>query len=179
MKKFAIASIMALSALASQAANYVSMAQETVDSRSGGAGSSVTYLRGGKDLGDYSLNLQSRVARFDTGTTSSTVEATVSNKKVSAFGITPFVGVARNISSAYTYGIVGASTGWQVGPGFLAVGARTRVGSTESGDRTKQTLAFASYGIPVAKDITLSLGATRSAQDIKEKGVSVGLSFGF
>lgn len=178
MKKFAIATTMALAALSAQAANYVSVTQESVQSRSGGADSSVSYLRGGKDFGNYSLNLQSRVARFDTGTTSSSMEATLSNKNVSMFGITPFIGAARNISSNYTYGLVGLTAGAKIGPGFAMAGVKTRVGSTETVD-TKQTVTFASYSVPVAKDISVSLGANRSSQDIKEKGVSVGVSFGF
>lgn len=180
MKKFAIASIMALAALSTQAANYVSVTQESVQSRDGGADSSVSYLRGGKDFGNYSLGLQSRTARFTNSTIANSVEATVANKNVSVMGITPFVGVGHNFTNgaaAYNYGLVGATTSMNVGPGFVLAGVKTRVGV--GAGEPKQTVGFASYNLPVSKDVTLSAGLSRSGQTIKEKAVSVGLSFGF
>lgn len=184
MKKFAIASIMALAAVAASAANYVQVEQENVRGREGGDGSQVSYVRGAKDIGNYNLGVQSRTARFNAGGTASSLEGYLSNKNVSAFGITPFVGVGRDFGGdatkpAYSYGLVGATYGRQIGPGFALVGAKTRVGSTEDGARTKQTVTFASYSVPVAKDVAVSLGVSRSADDIKEDGVSVGLAFSF
>jgi hypothetical protein len=43
----------------------------------------------------------------------------------------------------------------------------------------KQTVGFAGYTVPVAKDVALNVGVSRSGGDIKERGVSAGLSFGF
>ena len=182
MKKFAIA-IMAFAAMAAQAANFVQVEQEHVNGRKGADGSEVSYVRFGKDLGTYNLGVQSRTARFSAGGIATSLEATVSNKNVSAFGITPFVGVGHDFGGSasgydYTYGVVGATVGKQVGPGFALAGVKTRVGSDEA-TRTKQTVTFVSYAVPVAKDVAVNIGASRSAQDIKERGVSVGVSFGF
>lgn len=183
MKKFAIASILAVVAVAAQAANFVQVEQEHVNGRKGADGSEVTYARFGKDIGDYSLGVQSRTARFNAGGIASSLEVTGSNKNVGAFGITPFVGVGHDFGgsargSDYTYGLVGATAGKQIGPGFALVGVKTRVGSDEA-TRTKQTVTFASYSVPVAKNTSVYVGVSRSAQDIKERGVSVGLAFGF
>jgi hypothetical protein len=182
MKKIAIA-FLAFAAMAAQAANFVQVEQEHVNNRKSTGGSEVSYTRFGKDIGDYGLGVQSRTARFDGGGIASSLEVTGSNKNVSAFGITPFVGVGHDFGgstagSDYTYGLVGATAGKQIGPGFALVGAKARVGTTEAG-KTKQTVTFASYAVPVAKDTAVNVGISRSAQDIKERGVSVGVSFGF
>ena len=183
MKKSLIA-LAALFAITAQAANFVQVEQENVSGRKGADGSSVTYTRFGKDIGDYTLGVQSRTARFDAGGIASSLETTVSNKNVSVLGITPFVGVGRDFGGdanhqPYSYGLVGASAGTKVGVGFAYAGLKTRVGSTEDGARTKQTVTFVGYSHPIAKDTSVNVGASYSAQDIKEKGVSVGLAFGF
>ena len=180
MRKLVIASALALASLAASAANFVQVEQENVTGRAGAGNSDATYVRAGKDIGSYSLGLQSHTARFTDSTIANSLEATVANKNVSAFGITPFVGVGHNFTNgagSYNYGLIGATTGMKVGPGFILAGAKTRVGV--SAGEPKQTVGFASYNLPVAKDITLSAGLSRSGQDIKEKGVNVGLSFGF
>ena len=182
MKKLLIATL-ATVAFAASAANFVQVEQENVVGRKGQGDSSVTYLRGGKDIGDYSLGLQSRTARFDAGGIASSLETTVSNKNVSVMGITPFVGVGRDFggttAQAYSYGLVGASAATKVGTGLAYAGVKTRVGSTEDGARTKQIVSFVGYSHPVAKDVSVNVGGSYSSQDIKEKGVSVGLAFGF
>lgn len=182
MKKIAIA-FLAFAAMAAQAANFVQVEQEHVNGRQGASGSEVSYVRFGKDLGNFNLGVQSRTARFDGGGTASSLEVTGSNKNISAFGITPFVGVGHDFGgsasgSDYNYGVVGATAGAKIGPGFALAGFKTRVGSDEA-TRTKQTVTFASYSVPVAKDTSVNVGVSRSAQDIKERGVSVGVSFGF
>ena len=182
MKKSLVALAALITLSVAQAANFVQVEQEAVQARqNGGADSKVTYLRAGKDLGDYSLGLQSRTARFNTDSIASSLEATVASKKVSAFGITPFVGVGHDFggtASGYNYGLVGATTGAKVGPGFALLGAKTRVMRQNDTD-PKQTVAFASYSVPVAKNVSVNLGLSRSGGDIKERGTSVGLSFGF
>lgn len=179
MKKslFALVAFIALSA---QAGGSVQVEQEHVIGRAGGANSEVTYLRAGKDFGNYSLGLQARNARFSTNSIASSLEATVSNKSVSAFGITPFVGVGHDFGSTtngYNYGLVGATTGAKIGPGYAYAGAKTRVRASTTDP--KQTVGFAGYSVPVAKDIAVNVGLSRSGQDIKERGASVGVSFGF
>lgn len=182
MKKIAIASILALAGISASAANFVQVEQENVIGRQGAANSAVTYLRAGKDFGSYNLGLQSRTARFENnGGIANSLEATVSNSKVSALGITPFVGVGHDFggatTSGYNYGLVGATTGAKIGPGFALAGVKTRVRANDADP--KQTVGFASYSIPVAKNVAVSLGASRSGGDIKEKGFSAGVSFGF
>jgi hypothetical protein len=162
------------------AANFVQLEQEHVKGLNGSANSEVTYLRAGKDFGDYSFGVQSRTARFSTKSIANSLEATVSNKNVSAFGITPFVGVGHDFGSTapgYDYGLVGATAGAKVGPGFAYVGAKTRVRTSTSDP--KQTVAWAGYSVPVTKDLAVNVGVSQSSQDIKERGASVGVSVGF
>ena len=182
MKKFAIAFLSALS-FSAFAADYISVAVDNVQGRQGASDSTAQYIRAGKGFGDYQVNLQGRTAKFTDGSLKSSVELTTSNKNVSAFGITPFVGVGHDNGSAssqsYNYGLVGAAYGVKVGPGFAVTGVKTRVGSTQDGARTKQTVGFVSYSLPVAKNVDLSLNASRSGETIKERALGVGLSFGF
>lgn len=179
MKKIAMAFLATL-AFAASAANFVQVEQEHVIGRAGAANSEVTYFRAGKDMGDYSLGLQSRTARFSTNSIANSLELTVANKNVSAFGITPFVGMGHDFGSTtngYNYGLVGATAGKQIGPGYAYVGAKTRIRASQ--DDPKQTVGFAGYSVPVAKAMSVNVGLSRSGQDIKERGASVGLSIGF
>jgi hypothetical protein len=182
MKKFAIAILSALS-FSAFAVDFVSVDVDNVKGRQGATDSVAQYVRAGKGFGNYQVNLQSRTARFDDGVVVNSLETTVANNKVSAFGITPFVGAGHdngfNGGASFNYGLVGATYGRPVGPGFLLLGAKTRVGSTEDGARTKQTVSFATYSYPVAKNVAVNFNASRSAQDIKEKAFGLGLSFGF
>ena len=180
MKK--ILAVLALGlATSAFAANFVQIEQENVSGRKGAGGSDVTYLRAGKDLGDYSLGFQSRTAKFDNaGGIANSLEATVANKNISVLGVTPFVGVGHdfgNTTAGFNYGLIGATTGAKVGPGFAYAGIKTRV-AVGAGE-PKQTVGFAGYSVPVAKNVAVNVGVSRSGQDIKERGVSAGLSFGF
>ena len=165
------------------AADYVSVDVENVQGRKGAHDSTAQYVRAGKAFGDYQVGLQSRTGRRDDGLVLNSLEVTTSNKNVSALGITPFVGIGHDNGfdrgQSYNYGLVGATYGRPVGPGFLLVGAKTRVGSTEDAARTKQTVGFATYSVPVAKNVAVNLNASRSGQDIKEKAFGVGLGFSF
>ena len=182
MKKLLIASALVLASVAASAANFVQIEQENVQARQNGdADSKATYLRAGKDIGDYSLGFQSRTARFSTASIANSLEATVANKNVSVAGITPFVGMGHDFGgtgAGFNYGLVGATTGVKVGPGFALAGVKTRVMRQNDAD-PKQTVAFESYAYPVAKNVDFTVGVSRSGQDIKERGVSAGLSFGF
>lgn len=185
MKKFAIAILSALS-FSAFAADYVSVAVEHVTDRVTDAKSTVQYVRAGKEINGLQYGLQSRTGRRDDGTgLYNSLEGTVGkNMQVSKFTVTPFVGLGRDntkngASEPYTYGLVGATVGTPVLGGYAMAGVKTRAGSTQDGDRTKQTVSFASYAYPVAKNIALTAGISRSAQDIKERAVSVGVSIGF
>ena len=180
MKKLLIASL-ATVAFAASAANFVQVEQENVVGRQGQGNSAATYLRAGKDIGDYALGLQSRTARFADGGIANSLEATVANSKVSVLGVTPFVGIGHDFGgtgSGFNYGLVGATTGAKIGPGYAYAGVKTRVMRQNDTD-PKQTVGFAGYSLPVAKGVALNLGASRSGGDIKERGISAGLSFGF
>ena len=182
MKKLLATSLLALT-FGANAANFVQIEQENVTGRKGAGGSDATYLRAGKDLGDYTLGVQARTARFNAGGIATSLEGTVSNKNVSVLGITPFVGAGHDFGGnaatpGYNYGLVGATTGAKLGAGFAYAGIKTRVGSTEA-VRTKQTVGYVGYALPLSKATSLNVGLSRSGQDIKEKAVSVGLSVGF
>jgi hypothetical protein len=96
----------------------------------------------------------------------------------------PFVGVGYDngfngaANGSYTYGLVGATTGTKIGPGFALLGVKTRVGSSAAVE-TKQTVVFGTYSIPVAKNVAFNINAGKSYQDIKEDSYGVGLRFGF
>jgi hypothetical protein len=130
------------------------------------------------------LGLQSRTANFKTGGLVNSTEVTAANTKIGIVGVTPFVGVGHDNGlngakgSPYTYGLVGATAGLPVGPGFALVGVKTRVGSDER-TRTKQTLAFATYSVPVVKNIAIELNASKSYETIKENALGLGLNFSF
>lgn len=181
MKK--IFAILALAISSSAfAVDFVSVDVENVQGRKGATDSTAQYVRAGKGFGDYQVNLQSRTAKFNGGGLVNSLELTGSNKKVSLAGVTPFVGVGYdngyNGAGSFNYGLVGATYGRPVGPGFLLLGVKTRVGSTEAVN-TKQTVSFATYSIPVAKNVAVNFNASRSSQDIKEKAFGIGLGFSF
>lgn len=181
MKK--IFAILALAVSSSAfAVDYVSVDVENVLGRAGGADSQAQYVRAGKEIGGIQYGLQSRTSKEKAGTgLYNSMELTASSNKISAFGVTPFVGVGhdngKNGGASQNYGLVGATAGRQVGPGFMLVGIKTRV-KTNSSD-TQQTVGFATYSIPVAKQVALNLNASRSGQDIKENAFGVGLGFSF
>ena len=182
MKK--ILAILALAVSSSAfAASYVSVDVDNVLGRAGAGDSTAQYIRAGKEIGGIQFGLQGRTATLkDNSGILSSVEVTAANNKLNFKGITPFVGAGHdngfNGGTPYNYGLVGATYGLPVGPGFLLTGIKTRVGSTEAVN-TKQTVGFATYSIPVAKGVAVNLNASRSGQDIKENAFGVGLGFSF
>ena len=183
MKKLFALLALAISSTAF-AADYLSVDVDNVLGRSGGKDSTAQYIRAGKGFGDYQLGLQGRNAKNKDGSgTFGSVEVTAAKNSLNVAGITPFVGVGHdngfNGGAGYNYGLVGATAGANVGPGFLLLGAKTRVGSSEVGARTKQTVTFATYSLPVAKNVAFNLNASRSAQDIKEAAFGAGITVRF
>ena len=183
MKK--IFAILALALTGSAfAATYVSVDVDSVRGLKGAKDSTAQYVRAGKEIGGLQYSIQSRTATVDRGGLLNSTEVTVANNKVSVAGFTPFVGVGHDngfngaAGAAYTYGLVGATTGFKVGPGFALAGVKTRVGSDEH-TRTKQTVGFATYSIPVAKGVALNFNVSKSYQTIKENAVGLGLGFSF
>lgn len=185
MKKFAIAILSALS-FGAFAADFVSVSVDHVKDRATDAKSTVQYVRAGKEINGLQYGLQSRAGRRDDGTgLFYSLEGTVGkNVQVAGLTVTPFVGAGRDLTKnganePYTYGLIGANVGTPVLGGYAMAGVKTRAGSTQDGDRTKQTVTFASYAYPVAKQVSLVAGISRSAQDIKERAYSLGVQVGF
>ena len=182
MKKIIAILAMALSGT-TFAADYASVDVDNVSGLGNGAkDSQAQYVRAGKGFGNYQLGLQSRTATVTGGGMLNSLEVTAANNKVGFAGVTPFVGFGHdngfNGGTSYNYGLVGATTGAKVGPGFALLGVKTRVGSTEA-VATKQTVAFATYSVPVAKNVAVNLNASKSYQNIKENAVGLGLGFSF
>ena len=182
MKKIFAILALALSSSAF-AVSYVSVDVDNVQGRAGAGDSTAQYIRAGKEVGGIQFGLQGRTATLkDNSGILSSVEVTAANNKLNFKGVTPFVGAGHdngfNGGTPYNYGLVGATYGLPVGPGFLLTGIKTRVGSTEAVN-TKQTVGFATYSIPVAKGVAVNLNASRSGQDIKENAFGVGLGFSF
>ncbi len=166
------------------AADYVSIDVDNVLGRNGTGDSQAQYIRAGKGFGDYQFGLQGRTAKMKDGSgLLSSVEVTAAKNSINVAGVTPFVGVGHdngfNGGASFNYGLVGATYGIKAGPGFLLTGIKTRVGSTENTARTKQTVGFATYSIPVAKNVAVNLNASRSGQTIKENAFGLGLTFNF
>ena len=181
MKKLVIASVITLAAFAASAANFVSLDVETVKDSVTSAKSTAQYLRVGKEVAGLQLGLQSRTSRSGVGGTMfNSLEATA-GKAVGQF--TPFVGVGydNGLNGAkngqYEYGLVGVTTGTGIGPGYLFGGVKTRVNWDSA--NPKQTVAFGTYSVPVAKNVSVNLNASRSYQTIKESAYGVGLTIGF
>ena len=181
MKKITIASLFAFLAISASAADFVTVDVDMVKDNVSGVQSTAQYVRAGKDIGGIQYGLQSRTAVSHTGGMLNSLEIT-GGKAIGAF--TPFIGVgfdngfngARNAD--YRYGLVGATTGMKVGPGFALAGVKTRVGSTAAVE-TKQTVVFGTYSIPVAKNVALNINASKSYQDIQENAYGLGLGFRF
>lgn len=177
MKKVLAATIVALSFSAS-AADFVSVDYDSVKGESGARNSNATTVRAGKEIGGLQFGLQSRTARFDGGGLANSLELTTGKN---LGGFTPYVGVGHdfgyNGGRTQNYGLVGGQFGTKFGPGFALSGIKTRVRVNDTD--TKQTVAYGTYSVPIAKSVAVNFNVSRSMQDIKEKAVGVGLSFGF
>jgi len=180
MKKFAFASLVAIAAFTASAADFVSVDVDHVKN-SAGQESSAQYVRAGKTIGGIDFGLQSRTGVGNQGGMFNSLEVTGGRKMGP---VAPLVGVGYDNGfngapgGSYTYGLVGATTGAKIGPGFALAGVKTRVG-TSAAHETKQTVAFATYSIPVTKGVALNINASKSYQDIKENAFGVGLGFNF
>jgi hypothetical protein len=181
MKKIAIIAIMALTAVASMAADFVSYDVDHVKDTTNKAISTAEYIRAGKDIAGLQLGLQGRTGIYHNGAgTFSSVETTVGK----AIGpITAYVGygydngLAGKPASKYDYGLVGANYGTKAGPGFALVGVKTRVNWNDA--NPKQTVAWGTYSIPVAKGVAINLNASKSYQTITENAYGLGVGFSF
>jgi hypothetical protein len=181
MKKLVIASVLALAAVAASAADFVSVDVERVTDVTTKSESTAQYIRAGKTIGGFQAGLQGRTSRSQDGSGMyNSLEATAGK---SLGLIAPFVGVGYDnglnggAGAAYTYGLVGATAGTKAGPGFALAGFKTRVNWDDA--NPKQSILFATYSVPVAKNVSVNLNASRSYLDIQERALGLGLSIGF
>lgn len=178
MKKTLIATLLSLSAASSFAASYVSVDVDHVSGRNGGLDSKAQYVRAGKEIGGIQWGVQDRTARLSNGTVINSLELTAGK----SFGaVQPFIGYGHDngggVVQPFNYGLVGVTTGMKVGPGFMLVGAKTRLIETK-GD-PKQTVVFGTYSFPVTKKIALNLNVSQSNQTIQENAAGLGVKVNF
>lgn len=176
MKKFLV--LLAMATSSAFAGNYISVDVDQVTPNNGGSKSHAQYVRAGKEIGGLQLGLQSRSARMRDGSGLLNSLEVTGGKAIGA--LTPFVGVGYdngwNGNATYTYGLVGATLGAPIGPGFALTGVKTRVGSTQT-NMTHQTVMFGTYSVPITKQVSLNLNISKSYQDIKEDAFGLGLGF--
>ena len=180
MKKTLLAVVAAVS-FGVQAADFVSVDVDHVTDTKTKQVSTAEYVRAGKEIGGIQYGLQSRTARYNDGSGMYNSLELTAGKNFG--GLTPYVGWGYDNgknglpSSQYNYGIVGAQYGTKAGPGFALAGVKHRV-NTNSGN-PDQTVGYAGYSVPLAKQVSLNLNVSRSYQDIKEKAYGLGVSVGF
>ncbi len=181
MKKVLLAVLLAGLTGAASAQSYLSVDVDQVRGLNGAKDSTAQYVRAGKAFGNLQLGLQSRTATIDGGGMLNSVEVTAANNRLVVAGLKPFVGVGYdngfNGGRSFQYGLLGATAGVPVGPGFALVGAKTRVNWDDA--NPKQTVAFATYSLPMSKTVSLNFNASKSYQDIKENALGLGLGFKF
>ncbi len=183
MHKFLLTVLLAGLTSVASAQNFVSVDVDNVRGVNGAQDSTATYIRAGKTFGNLALGLQSRTATLDGGGMLNSLEVTAANNRLVVAGLRPFVGIGHDngfnggSGKSFQYGLLGATTGTKVGPGFALVGVKTRVNWDDA--NPKQTVAFGSYQLPVAKNTTLNFNLSKSYQDIQENAVGLGLGFNF
>jgi hypothetical protein len=181
MKKTLVALCLTLAFGSAKAANFVSFDVDQVKDTRNKAESTAQYFRAGKDVAGLNLGLQVRTAVFDKGGMLNSVEATAGKDIIK--GVNMFGGVGYDngfngkVNGDFTYGLVGVSTGWAVGPAWSFSGVKTRVNWDDK--NPKQTVLFTGVSLPVTKVASVSVSASRSLQDIQEKAVGVGLRLSY
>lgn len=144
----------------------------------GGSDSQAHYIRAGGEVAGLSTMMQARSASFDKGGLVHSVELTAG--KQMGF-ISPFVGVGHDLgfngSKSFQYGLIGVSTGMPLGKLFAYGGAKTRVNWDDH--NPKQTVTFVGVSMPITKQLSANVGASKSTQDIKETAVGAGFRITF
>ena len=167
MKKIALATVLSIASLAAMAADFVSYDVDHVKDTTTKAISTAEYIRAGKEVAGLQLGLQGRTGIY--------------HNNIGMF--TPYVGygydngVSGKPASKYDYGLVGVNVGTKAGPGFALAGVKTRVNWNDA--NPKQTVAWATYSIPVTKGVAINLNASKSYQTITENAYGLGLGFSF
>ena len=180
MKKIVLTSLIALS-LGASAADFVSVDVDHVRDATTKQISTAEYVRAGKEIAGLQFGLQERTGIYHNGAGTFTSLETTVGKSIGP--VTPYVGygydngVSGKPASKYDYGLVGANVGVKAGPGFALAGIKTRVNWTAS--NPKQTVAWGTYAVPVAKNVSIDLNVSKSYQTITENAYGLGVSFNY
>ena len=122
--------------------------------------------------------MQARTASFSGGGMVHSVELTAGK---SLGLVSPFVGVGHDLgyngSKSFQYGLLGVSGGMPIGKLFAYAGAKTRVNWDDN--NPKQTVAFIGVSMPITKQLSANVGASKSTQDIKETAFGAGVRVSF
>ena len=181
MKKTILSLVIAMTSMAASAANFVSVDVERVKDDTTGVVSHAQYVRAGKDAMGLNFSLQARTQTFPGGAGCcmvNSLEGTV-GKQLGPVNVYGGLGHDNGFNGgrSFQYGLVGASTGMKLGPVWGFAGVKTRL-NWESAN-PKQTVAFAGVSVPVSKQVSLSVSAGKSYQDIKETSFGAGLRVSF
>lgn len=145
---------------------------------SGGKNSQAHYVRVGGEMAGLNTMLQARTASFNGGGMLHSVELTAGKQIGFA---NPFIGIGHDLgyngSGNFQYGLVGASTGTKIGPLQTYAGFKTRVNWNDA--NPKQTVTFIGVAMPVTKQLSVNVGASKSTQDIKETAYGAGVRVNF
>lgn len=144
----------------------------------GGSDSQAHYIRAGGEMAGFSTMMQARTAKFNGGGMVHSVELTV-GKQIGP--LNPFIGVGHDLgfngSKNFQYGLIGASGAAKLGPLFTYAGVKTRLNWNDV--NPKQTVTFIGASMPVTKQLSVNIGASKSTQDIKETAVGAGIRVTF
>jgi len=144
----------------------------------GSSDSQAHYIRAGGEFAGLNTMMQARSASFDKGGLVHSVELTA-GKQIGV--ISPFIGVGHDLgfngAKSFQYGLVGASAGMPIGSVFAYGGAKTRVNWDDH--NPKQTVTFIGVSLPITKQLSANVGASKSTQDIKETAFGAGVRVTF
>jgi hypothetical protein len=144
----------------------------------GGKDSQAHYIRAGGEVAGFSTMMQARTASFTGGGMVHSVELTA-GKQLGP--VSPFVGVGHDLgfngSKSFQYGLIGVSGGVPIGKLFAYGGAKTRVNWDDN--NPKQTVTFIGISLPITKQLSANIGASKSTQDIKETAFGAGVRVSF
>jgi hypothetical protein len=144
----------------------------------GGSDSQAHYIRAGGQVANFNTMLQARTASFTGGGMVHSVELTA-GKQLGP--INPFIGVGHDLgyngAKSFQYGLLGASAGIPLGKFFAYGGAKTRVNWDDN--NPKQTVTFIGVSVPLSKQLSANIGASKSTQDIKETAIGAGIRVTF
>jgi len=179
LKKTILTAAIALGLASTANAGWISYDLDHVkNDAKGGSDSQAHYIRAGGTVAGFNTMMQARTASFDHGGMVHSVELTAAKQ----FGaLSPFVGVGHDLgfngSGSFQYGLLGLSAGMPIGKLYAYGGAKTRVNWDDH--NPKQTVTFVGVSMPVTKQLSANVGASKSTQDIKETAFGAGIRITF